>query len=68
MQLIKEKLEMNIKGRACANDNTQRDYIPAENGVPPTVSIEALVILVNIIDTHECRFVATCDIIEVFLN
>ena len=43
-----------MKGRACLDDRSQRSYIPLEDSVSPTVSIEAL-ILSCVIDANENR-------------
>ena len=67
VQLIKKKRSGKIKGRTCADGRPQRRYITQEESTSPTVSIEALMLSL-MIDAHENRVVATCDISGAFLH
>jgi hypothetical protein len=49
------------------NGSTQRDYIPKETAVSPTVMNDS-VMLTSAIDTHKGRKVVTCDIPGAFLH
>ena len=67
VQLIKEKRCGKIKGRTCADGRKQRDTVDSADSTLPTVAIEAL-LLTLVIDAHEERHVATCDISGAFLK
>jgi hypothetical protein len=67
VQLIKEKRCGKIKGRTCADGRKQRNFINPDQATSPTVSTEAL-LLTLMVDAHECRDVATCDISGAFLQ
>jgi hypothetical protein len=67
VQLIKEKRCGKIKGRTCADGRKQRNFINPDEATSPTVSTEAL-LLTLMIDAHEHRDVATCDITGAFLQ
>ena len=59
--------EVMIKRRGCADGRKQRNWLPKEYTIPPTVSIEGLM-LSCIIDVMEGCDVATADIPGVFLQ
>ena len=64
---LKEKRDGSIKGRGCADRRPQREYITKEDSTSPTITIEALM-LSSIIDAHERRDIATCDIPGAFMQ
>ena len=64
---LKEKRDREIKGRAVAGGNKQRDYISKEDESLPTVATEA-VLLSCIIDAEEERNVAVIDILNAFIQ
>ena len=68
VHLIKEKRGGDIKGRTCADDSKQRQYLKADKTVAlPTVSMEALY-LTFLIAAYEDRKVASFDIPGAFLQ
>ena len=64
---VAEKRDKSLKGRACADERVQRNYIGKELSSSPTVSTEAL-LLSCLIDTYECRDVATVNLPGAFLQ
>ena len=64
---LKEKQTGKIKGRACINGALQWAYIPKEEAVSPTVSIESTFITASIA-AHEHRKVRCYDIPSAFVN
>ena len=64
---LKLKRDQNIKGRAVAVGNKQRDFISKEEASSPTVFIKA-VLLSCVIDAQEHRDVATIDIPNAFIQ
>jgi len=64
---LKEKRDLNIKGRTVAGGNKQRDYISKEDASSPTVATES-VLLSCIIDAEEDRDVAVIDIPNAFVQ
>ena len=67
IDLIREKINGVIKGRACADGRKQRLFIPPEERTSHTVSTEGLM-LSCVLDAAEDRFVATCDIVGAYLH
>ena len=67
VQLIKEKKDGRIKGRACFNGSRQRLYTAEEDASLPTVSTGALLLTATIDAAEECH-VATCNITGAFLK
>ena len=67
VQLLKEKKDGRIKGRACVNGSRQRLYTAEEDASLSTVSTEALLIT-TAIDAADERYIATCDITSAFLK
>ena len=65
--LIDHKRTGKVKGRTVANGSIQRSYIPQDEASSPTVSTEA-VFLVSVMNAHEKRVIAVCDISGVFLQ
>ena len=67
VNLIQDKRWDKIKGRTCADGNTQRGYIPKEEALLPTIFLE--VIMANfMVDKYEGLYVATFDIPLEYLN
>ena len=64
---LTEKRDGTIKARHCANGSTQRQYMDREAVSSPTVSTEST-LLTAVIDAHEGRDVATCDIPNAFIQ
>jgi hypothetical protein len=64
---LKLKRDRNIKGRAVAGGNKQRNYISKEDASSPTVTTES-VLLSFIMDAEEHRDVAVVDIPNVFVQ
>ena len=64
---VKEKRDGEIKCRAVAGGNKQRDYISKEDSSSPTVATEA-VLLSCIIDAEEERDVAVINIPNAFIQ
>ena len=64
---LKKKRTGEVKGRAVAQGNAQRNYISREDASSPTVSGEA-VIFTCIIEAEEDRDVATIDIPNAFIQ
>ena len=67
LMFLKEKRDGSIKGRGCADGRPQREYITKEDSTSPTIAAEDLM-LSSIIDAHERRDVATCDIPGAFMQ
>ena len=59
--LIIKKRSGKIKGRTVANSSKQRVYTNKDEVTSPTIHLESL-ILSMVIDGHERRDVATCDV------
>ena len=64
--IIKKKRSRKIKGRAVADGSRQRVYMNKDEVTFPTIHLESL-ILYMVIDGHERRDVATCDVTGAFL-
>ena len=64
---LKEKRTGKIKGQACINGAPQWAYIPKEEAVSPTVSMESTFITASIA-AHEHRKVRCYDIPSAFVN
>ena len=62
-----EKKDGRIKGRACANGSTQREYINKEDAASPTVATESI-LLTATIDAKENRDVMSADIPNAFVQ
>ena len=56
-----------IKGRTCAEGRKQREYIEKAAASSPTVSLEALMMII-LTATHENRQILVADIAGVYLN
>ncbi len=56
-----EKRNGRVKGRACANGSTQRDYMDREDAASPTAATEAILITA-LIDAKQIRDVMTANI------
>ena len=67
LMFLKEKMNGDVKGRACANGSKQRNYIAKEDAASPTVSTDA-VLITAAIDAYEGRHVATVDLPSAFLH
>ena len=67
VNLIKEKQCGKIKGRTCADDGTQRGYIPRGDSSPQTTSVEALKASF-VMDAYEGRDVSIFDDPGVYFN
>ena len=63
---LTEKKSGAVKARHCANGSTQRDYMSREEVSSPTVSTESA-ILTSVIEAHEGRDVATCNVPNAFI-
>ena len=50
--LLKEKINEDVKGRACANDRNQRTYIKKEYAISLTACTEA-VFLIALIEAYK---------------
>lgn len=62
-----EKRDGRVKGRACANGSTQRDYINKEDAASPTAVTESILITATI-DAKENRDVMSADIPNAFVQ
>jgi len=67
INLIKEKRNINIKGRTVADGSSHRKIVPREEASSPTVSLEALMATL-MIDAHENRDVAMFDVPGEYLH
>ena len=67
INLKKEKIYENLKGRACANGRPQRCYIPKDDVLSPTIQLGAIFSSL-VIDAHEGRYVAIFDVPGVHFN
>lgn len=67
LMFLKQKRDGTIKGRGCADGRKQRDYIGKEEASSPTISIEAVFIILTIA-AEEGRDVATVDIPGAFMQ
>lgn len=65
---LTEKRNGDIKARACANGNPQREHIAKEETTPPTVTNKTNFALVAAIAAKEGCFVATMDLPGAFLH
>ena len=64
---LTQKRDASIKSRHCANGSMQRRYMGREEVSSPTVSTEST-LLTAVIEAHECREVAVCDIPNAFIQ
>jgi hypothetical protein len=62
-----EKRDGRVKGRACANGSTQRDYMDREDAASPTAATESILITA-LIDAKQKRDVMTADIPNAFVQ
>ena len=62
-----EKRDGRVKGRACANGSTQRDYIPREDAASPTASTDS-VLITGVIEANQHRDIMTLDIPNAFVQ
>ena len=67
VNLIKQKRNLKIKGRMCANGAPHRKFVPREEARSPTISLDALVASM-MIDSYERRKVAVFDIPGAYLQ
>ena len=68
VNLIKEKRDRKIKGRACASGAKQRKYIKEDEIISsPTASLESIVATI-LIDAYEDRYVAIADVPGAYLH
>lgn len=67
LMFLKKKRDGRVKGRGCADGRKQRKYIPKGDASSPTISIEAVFILVTIA-AKERRNVITVDIPGAFMQ
>ena len=64
---LTQKKDGRLKARHCANGNPQRQWIDRESVSSPTVCSEST-LLTAVIEAHELRDVATCDIPNAFIQ
>ena len=68
MNLIKEKINGNIKGRTCVNGSKQRRYIKEGEIISsPTASLESIITTL-VIDAYEGRYTAIADVPGAYLH
>ena len=67
IEIIKEKRDGMLKGRACADGRPQRKFVSKEESASPTVSLEGLMLSL-MIDAKEGRDVATADVAGAYLH
>jgi hypothetical protein len=67
VNLIKIKRDGRVKGRACADGSTQRQYVPRDEASSPTLSLEALMALL-LINAYEERDTAIFDVPGAYLH
>ncbi len=67
VNLIKIKRDGKVKGRACADGSTQRQYVPRDEASSPTLSLEALMALL-LINAYEERDTAIFDVPGAYLH
>lgn len=67
LMFLKEKRDGNIKGRGCADGRKQREYIRKEETSSPTISTEAVLIIITIA-AKEKRDVASVDLPGAFMQ
>lgn len=67
LMFLKQKRSGSIKGRGCADGRKQREYITKEEASSPTISTEAVLIIVTIA-AKENRDVASMDIPGAFMH
>ena len=65
--IVTKKRSGKIKGRTVADGRKQRNYIPRDDITSPTISTEALMILLAI-DAYEGRKVSTTDVEGAYLH
>ena len=56
-----------MKGRTCADGSTQRGFIPREDALSSTISLEALMATL-VVGAYEGRDVEIFDVPEAYLN
>ena len=66
LMFLKKKRDGAIKGRGCADGRKQRDYIDKSETSSPTISTEAVFIIISIA-AKEGRDVASVDIPGAFM-
>jgi hypothetical protein len=64
---LKEKRNVTVKARSCANGSVQRSHVAKEEAASPTVALES-VFVTAAIDARENREVVTIDIPGAFLH
>ena len=64
---LKKKREDSIKGRGCADGQSQQEHYNKEDATSPTVALKS-VLITGVVDTYENRDVATVDIPGAFLQ
>ena len=67
IEIIKEKRDGMLKGRACADGRPQRKFVSKQDSASPTVSLEGLMLSL-MIDAKEGRNVATADVVGAYLH
>ena len=67
INLIKIKRDGKVKGRTCADGNSQRKYVPREEAASPTISLESIMALL-LINAYEERDVAIFDVPGAYLH
>jgi hypothetical protein len=58
---LKEKRDVNVKARSCANGSVQREHVAKEEAAAPTAALESIFVTVTI-DAKEKQEVVTIDI------
>jgi len=64
---LNEKRDGRIKGHACANGSTQREYVDPDDAASPTASMESIIIT-GVLDAFEGHDVMTADIPNAFVQ
>ena len=62
-----KKRDKVIKARTCADDSTQRAYVPKDEAASPTAAIESIM-LTGVIETKQGRDVITLDVPIAFIQ
>jgi hypothetical protein len=68
LMYLKEKCDGRMEGRGCADGRNQRLWTNKRDILSLTAALESLMITATILDAHECRDVATADILGAFLQ